>query len=72
MTSSHTDDMYAGMSREGKRVMKDAEIREAKRAATEAKNILMRLESRLSDTECTVEANKLGRIIARLEVWQNS
>lgn len=45
-------------------------IRALKRDANEGKNALMRLERRLREFSAR-EADSLGRIIGRLEAWQN-
>jgi hypothetical protein len=46
-------------------------MRQYKRDATEAKNILMRLEMNISSVSVR-ESKKLCTIIARLEAWQNA
>ena len=46
-------------------------LRQYKRDATEAKNILMKLEMRIGVLSIR-ESRKLSKIIARLEAWQNA
>lgn len=53
------------------RAKRREQLRAFKKMATEPKSALIRLHSELSNLNQR-EADRLGRIIARLEGWQNS
>lgn len=55
----------------GRDLRKRDRTEELKRDATEAKNILMRIESRIREEGLKYDADRLCVIIARLEAWQN-
>jgi hypothetical protein len=56
----------------GRDLRKRERTLELKRAATDAKNILMRIETEIRDEGLKYDADRLCVIIGRLEAWQNS